>query len=56
MTDEKEEFLKTARKKKETNSKLLNARKRNKFYETDFVVIGFRIIFTVARVSKTVCG
>ena len=56
MADEKKELLKTVRKKKETNFKLLNTRKRNKIHETDFVAIGFRIIFTVATVSKTVCG
>jgi len=43
-------------KKNETNFKLLNAMKRNKIYETDFVAIEFCIIFTVGRVSKTVCG
>jgi len=52
----RKKFLKIVKIKNEANSKLLNARKRNKIYDTDFVAIGFRIIFTVGTVSKTVCG
>jgi hypothetical protein len=52
----KKRFRKMATIKKEANSKFLNVKKRNKIYETDFVNIGFRIIFTVDSVSKTEFG
>jgi hypothetical protein len=41
--------------KQEANSKLLNARKRNKIYETNFVASGFLIKFAVGTANKTVC-